>query len=210
MPYTTNPWLAQKKPDPEPEAPVSDVTPALTGPAAPQEHVSAPEHGRLPSCDRPGDVALWWVGAHGGAGESTLSALVPEWRGGGHCWPRPPDNERARVVLVSRSSAYGLQAAQSAATQWAAGAVPYVELLGLVIIADAPGRLPRPLRDLAQVVGGGVPRAWQLPWVEAWRLGEPPEQTESPRAVRRLIKDLHLLINTTDVDADGVGKRKEH
>ncbi|SHE26685.1 Hypothetical protein ACGLYG10_2939 [Actinomyces glycerinitolerans] len=210
MPETANPWLSSPEPEPVPYTPVSVEMPPLTGPAAPQDNVSAPERDLLPVRDRPGNAELWWVGAHGGAGESTLSALVPEWRSAGHCWPRPPIDERARAVLVARSSAYGLQAAQSAVTQWAAGAVPHVDLLGLVIIADAPGRLPRPLRELAQVVGGGAPRVWQLPWVEPWRLGELPAPAESPRAVRRLVKDLNLLIDGTDVDADGANERKEH
>jgi hypothetical protein len=55
--------------------------------------------------------------------------------------------------------------------QWAAGLVPSVEVLGLVVMADAPGRVPRSLRDLLQVVSGGVPRTWTVPWVEAWRVG---------------------------------------
>jgi len=100
----------------------------------------------------------------------------------------------ARVVLTARSNLRGLRAAQVAATQWASGLVPHVQVLGLVVIADAPGRLPRPLREYAQLVSGGVPRTWTLPWIETWRLGETPELATSPREVRRLVDELTALL----------------
>src|SRR5689334_9052852 len=47
------------------------------------------------------EVAVWWLGARGGAGESTLEELFSASRAAEHSWPltvgeRPP----ARVVLV--------------------------------------------------------------------------------------------------------------
>ncbi|MEK8229339.1 hypothetical protein NKG05_30690 [Oerskovia sp. M15] len=64
---------------------------------------------------------------------------MPDWPAAEHGWPQLPGAGAVRVVLTARSSMRGLRAAQAAATQWAAGLVPHVELLGLVIIADAPG-----------------------------------------------------------------------
>jgi hypothetical protein len=110
------------------------------------------------------------------------------------------------VVLIARSSGRGLRAAQAAATQWAAGLAPNVEVLGLVIVADAPGRLPRPLRELAQLVSGGVPRTWTVPWVESWRLGEPVALDSAPREVRRLVDELTALVTA---GARGTANRKE-
>ncbi|MFD0855570.1 hypothetical protein ACFQ07_25235, partial [Actinomadura adrarensis] len=86
-------------------------------------------------------------------------------------------------------------AAQSAAHQWAAGALPTVHLLGLVVIADAPGKLPKPLKDLLRLVSGGVPRLWKLPWVESLRLGDPPASTRLPSAYARLAQDLTRIIS---------------
>lgn len=123
-----------------------------------------------------------------------MAALVPHWPAADHGWPLPPGTAPTRVVLTARSSMRGLRAAQIAATQWAAGLVPHVEVLGLVIIADAPGRLPRPLRDFAQVVSGGLPRTWTVPWIEAWRLGEPPALSVAPRDVHRLVDELSALL----------------
>jgi hypothetical protein len=111
------------------------------------------------------------------------------------------------VVLTARSNLRGLRAAQVAATQWASGLVPRVQVVGLVVVADAPGRIPPVLRDFAKVVGGGVPRRWSVPWIEAWRLGEAPELSTAPREVRQLVDDLRGVIRS---GAAGTAQRKEH
>ena len=72
-----------------------------------------------------------------------------------------------------------------------------INLLGLVIVADSRGKLPKPLRDLAQVVSGGVPQVWQVPWVEQWRLGEPFDLDSSPKEVRALAASVTALITPT-------------
>jgi hypothetical protein len=190
-----NPWVTPPPVEVRPatRVPVVDVPPA-TGPTGPQRGVPAPDEAeQLPIVDRPAGPGLWWLGAHGGSGESTLAALVEGWEAAGHAWPRQPDGP-ARVVLVARSNMRGLRAAQVAATQWAAGLAGDVDVLGLVIVADAPGRRPRPLRDFARVVAGGVPRTWELPWHEPWRLGEDLVLGTAPRRVRALVEDLQTLI----------------
>lgn len=210
MSDTNNPWLSRPaaEPDTAARAVAERPTPPVTGPVAPQRGVPAPDRvDQLPTRDRHNDAELWWLGTHGGAGESTLAGLVPEWPAADHAWPRTPGREPARVVLVARSNMRGLRAAQAAATQWASGLVPFVEVLGLVIVADAPGRLPRPLRDYARVVSGGVPRTWTVPWTEAWRLGEQPVLTNASREVRRLLDELSALIRP---GAAGTTNRKEH
>lgn len=128
------------------------------------------------------------VGAHGGAGESTVAVLGPGWRACGHAWPQLEASENVasaapRAVLVCRSHRSGLRTAQKAIAQWAAGLVPGVDFLGLVVIADAPGRLPRELRDLARLVAAGAPRSWELPWVPQWRL-QPPDPRLPVEVVR--------------------------
>lgn len=167
------------------------TTLAATGPARPIPGVPPPE--RALRSFHPGREAwVWFVGAHGGAGESTLAELLPGAAAADHRWPFYPEGLTAglpNVVLVARTSASGLLAAQAAAAQWAAGATPAVRLLGLVCVADAPGRLPRPLRELADLIAGGVPRRWDLPWVEQWRTGEPA----GPKLTARLFADLATL-----------------
>ena len=154
--------------------------------------VPAPREAALPrmTLAAGASACVWWVGAHGGAGETTLAQLLTGSRASGHAWPvAAPDTRAARppVLLVARTHASGLRAAQAAAIEWAAGLVS-VRLLGLVLIADAPGRPPRALRDLAQLVAGGVPAVWRLPWHEPWRLGEPITASSAPPAARVLLE----------------------
>ena len=169
-----------------PVAALPEPAPPVTGPAGPLPMLEADP--ALPVVPEGRTAALWLVGAHGGAGESTLACLVPDWQAAGHAWPESAAGPAA-CVLTARTSAAGLLAAQAALRQWAAGDAP-VDLAGLVLLADAPGRLPRPLRDLAGLVAGGAPRCWSIPWIEAWRLGEPHLTGD----VTRLIRDLTAVI----------------
>ncbi|MFJ2561319.1 MULTISPECIES: DUF6668 family protein [unclassified Streptomyces] len=132
----------------------------------------------------------WWLGCHGGAGVTTLGSVVPGGVDAGRCWPLSAHG-RQPVVLVARTHAAGLQQAQLAARQWASGVLPGVELLGLVLVADAPGRLPPALRDLVRLVSGGVPRTWKISWAEDWRQGRPPDAI--PRESAGLARDLLTL-----------------
>lgn len=203
-----NPWLSRPTTPPPTTAVATDVSVAPpTGPTRPQRGVPVPDRvDQLPTFDQSKIAELWWVGVHGGAGESSLAALVPEWEEASHAWPRTAEPIPVRVVLVARSNARGLRAAQTAIMQWAGGLVPWVHVVGLVIVADAPGRIPRPLRDLAQVVSGGVPRTWNVPWVDSWRLGEPPALAEAPRELRRLVDELHAIL---EPGATGTNNWKE-
>ncbi|MFE1400358.1 DUF6668 family protein [Nocardiopsis dassonvillei] len=143
----------------------------------------------------PGPALMWWLGVHGGAGERTMAALIQDSRTVGHAWPvvATPNVPAPRVVLVARTHARGLLALQAAATEWASGQTG-VDLLGAVLIADAPGRLPRPLRDLMSLVSGGVPRTWHVPWMEPWRRGETVTATDVPKPVRTLVTEISDLL----------------
>lgn len=195
MTQAHNPWLGT--PEAAPLAPVPPpVLPRVTGPTAPQRGIRAPElEDQLPIYEQEGSAPVWWLGTHGGAGESTLASLVPGWRAAGHGWPQTPGPAPANVVLTARSNICGLRAAQAAATQWAAGLVPNVNVLGLVILADSPRRPPVPLRQLAQLVSGGVPRAWNVGWIEAWRMEPVPSLADAPSDLRRLVDDVHTLLH---------------
>jgi hypothetical protein len=142
-------------------------------------------------------AAVWWVGVHGGAGESTLERLFSGSHATDHRWPIASDAAGVpAVVLVARTDARGLRAVQRAVRARVEHRLP-VELLGLVLMADAPGRLPRVLRELAGVVGGTVPRVWSLPWVEAWRAGEIPSPANSPKQAGVLAVELRAVLGLT-------------
>ena len=169
-----NPWV-------RPGAEDSDQAPArisevITAPATPPATSSRCRSARhpAPAVRDPADspTTLWWVAPHGGAGETTLAQLLPDSAAADHRWPiRPEGEDRPYVVLVARTHQSGLTTAQNAIREWASGSIP-IELAGLVLVADAPGRLPKPLRALADLVAGGVSEVWRVPWIDAWRLGD--------------------------------------
>jgi hypothetical protein len=197
----TNPWTTQPgAPAPPEPASQTPLVPA-SGPDRPQPATVTPPDGHLsvrqiPPLQYEAGPRWWWLGCHGGAGVSTLTAALPGSADAWRAWPTSSAPDIFRVVLVARTHAAGLQAARAAAQQWASGAVPRIELVGLVLVADAPGRLPRVLRDIAQLVRGGVPRTWELPWVEALRQGGPPSRDRVPAAFTRLATDLQALTAT--------------
>jgi hypothetical protein len=98
-----------------------------------------------------------------------------------------------RVMLVARTHARGLRAVQRVARESMESRLS-IDLVGLVLMADAPGRLPRVLRDLAGMAGSTVPRVWFVPWVEAWRAGEVPSPANSPKEARVLAGDLRDVL----------------
>jgi uncharacterized protein DUF6668 len=121
----------------------------------------------------------WWLGVHGGAGETTLAQLFAGVAAAEHTWPIG-DGSRTSVVLVARTNFGGMSAAQVAMREWSANYRRHVDVLGLVLVADRPGKLPRPLLDLQHDLEGATPNLWRLPWVECWSLGEIPSRENAP------------------------------
>lgn len=175
---------------PQPEEPHEPVL--VTGPTAPQRGIAPPLE-LLPVRSATPGPALWLVGAHGGAGESTIAALDERWAATGHTWPALPGGAPAVCVLVARTNVTGLLAAQRALTQWASStAGPSAQCIGLLLIADRPEKkTPQAIADLISHVAGGAPRLWRIDWVEGWRLGD--LDARPTRSVAKVLRDLHGL-----------------
>ena len=124
-----------------------------------------------------------WVNAHGGGGASTLAQAL----GGadlGTRWPEPAEGEPGDVLLVARTHAGGIRAASQALNALRMGDHPDgLRLLAVVLVADAPGRLPRQLAQRVKVLRSAA-EVHRVPWVPAWRLGD--EVDPLPRDVRAL------------------------
>lgn len=193
-----NPWV-RSSPSAEPapeivEAPAEGPA-QLVGVTAPQDGVPVPDRAdRLPQRQTPHGATVWWLGVTGGAGESMLAGVARGSRAADHAWPIPENRgSLSRVVLVARTNYAGLTAAQRAAIEWASGVLgDAVRVDGLVLIPDMPGRMPKELRHLAQVVAGGVPHVWTLPWIDAWRFGPMDLAGDLPKEFHALLADLHL------------------
>lgn len=157
--------------------------------------------GRLPRVQpRGGARTLHWVGVHGGAGETTLALAMPGSVAAGHGWPVEPSGPGGSpipvpVVLVARSHGTGMVAAQDALREWATGAAAPTRLLGLVVIADSPARLPKELATMRRLLAGGAPKFWTIPYVDELRLGHDsisiatlnPEINKVRRSIQALI-----------------------
>ncbi|WP_139346849.1 DUF6668 family protein [Sinomonas mesophila] len=194
---TASKWLQALDQAAEPvEAPAVTKEPP-TGPTRPQRGVRRRAAHGVPQVRVGGPApAVWVVGVHGGAGESTLAALLDGAVATDHAWPvREDDGGPDVVLLVCRSHAAGLRAAQLAAIEYMSEGRPLPgTLAGLVVMADAPGRLPKPLADQVRLVAGAVPHLWQMPWVESWRLSTAPDPAAPPPAVRSVLDKLQLHI----------------
>lgn len=197
MQLSLNPWVTTPDESTEEETPDVHVPPAAVISTPLKGMVEPDTADRLSSRTMSGTAALWVVGSHGGAGESRTAELLDGARPTGHCWPVLQDGAKPRVLLVCRADMRGLTTAQSALTQWVSGAAPAIDLLGLAVLADAPGKTPKALRDFAAIVGGGAPRLWTLPWVEAWRHGD-ATTTPSAREYQRFITDVNALVAETN------------
>jgi len=140
---------------------------------------------------------LGWIGAHGGAGVSTLARLL----GGtdiGCRWPDARLAEPARVVVVGRTNMDGMRAVSRALHALHEGRHPAgMRLVGVVLVADAPGRLPVALTSRVRLLRSVAP-VFRLPWIPAFRLGEVP---------KRMPKQMVRLSALVDVPAEKSWRR---
>ncbi|MGQ4435710.1 MULTISPECIES: DUF6668 family protein [unclassified Streptomyces] len=120
-----------------------------------------------------------WVATHGGTGVTTLATVY----GGQDCgrdWPTPEDPPS--ILLVARTHAAGLAAVTRALELFRRGeAPPGLDLDAVVLVADAPGRLPRQLAQYIKPIESVID-VYRVPWVPSWRLGDltgpPPRETD--------------------------------
>lgn len=94
--------------------------------------------------------AFWCVAAHGGAGATTLSHLWAPAGDAGQRWPAA--DEYTTCVVVCRSTMSGLDAAHSVILQAERTDELGCTLLGVVVVADAPGKVSKPLKQKLAVL----------------------------------------------------------
>lgn len=192
-----NPWIPALTQDSVASAPPDAVERErilTTGAVHPQPGIPPVEANLNLRTWRTDLAPVFVVGVHGGAGESTLTRLVLGAKATAHRWPAT--DATPAVLMCARTSYAGLLAAQRAARAWAAGQTPSLRLLGIVFIADAPGKLPRPLAEFRQLIAGGVPHHWFLDWHEPFRLGD--AAAPAPHSFRRSLAEINTLVERTN------------
>jgi hypothetical protein len=158
----TTPVVAAAPP-PRPEVATPQAAASVASPPA------GPPTGAAPS----GGTGVWLLGTHGGSGVRCLATVLAGTRSAGKLWPAPA-SDREPVVLVCRGNQRGLSSAQEYARIYRDRELgEHLDLLGVIVSADAPGRVPPPLRRLERLLSGAVPILGRVPWEPTWRLGPP-------------------------------------
>lgn len=113
---------------------------------------------------RPGP-AVWLVGAHGGAGVSTLDRYWDFAADANRQWPcgNSREVESPYVVVVCKETTEGLSDAHHLILEHRDRALGS-ELLGLVTVANAAGAAPKAVRQQRTVVAGAVANLWSIQW----------------------------------------------
>ncbi|MFF0494338.1 hypothetical protein ACFYTQ_35420 [Nocardia sp. NPDC004068] len=119
--------------------------------------------------------AVWLLGAHGGAGVSTLARMLAPAGDCGRRWPAGLAGESPYVVIVARETIEGLSRAHDLLRQFHCGlAGRNTVLLGLITSAHQGGRQPKPIRRYLEVIWDLVPESgrWRVEWQGDWPLTE--------------------------------------
>lgn len=176
---------------------------------APLWHIPVPHESTPPPM-------VWLLGAHGGAGVSTLAQVLGPAADCERRWPAvlatATESESPFVVIVAKESIEGLTRAHDLLRQWHSGAGMgrrRSHLLGLITVAHSPGRVPKPIRRYLEVVDAASPARWRVDWQDAWpatriadlpiwtpRSPEPAKGTDPHAAVRELGEGLITAVRT--------------
>lgn len=106
--------------------------------------------------------AVWLVGAHGGAGVTTLSNMLAPFGDASQQWPS--HDTHPWCVVVARENYSGLAAAQQVVLQAATGQSGDCTVLGVITVADGPGKRPKKLTSSLRVIEEISP-VWRIGWI---------------------------------------------
>ncbi|MBY8862044.1 hypothetical protein K7711_36595 [Nocardia sp. CA2R105] len=136
--------------DPTGEPPHDRLDPATI--EAPAQDRLAPVRDTPLPITGPHPPLLAVLGAHGGAGASTLARWWAHAADTGLAWPGSPRSTQL-VVLAARDCIPGLTAAADRLREWHASLTPDgVTIVALVLVAARPGRVPAPVRRFRRTV----------------------------------------------------------
>lgn len=148
-----------------------------------------------PVPERPCSGTVQLLGLHGGAGTSTVAALIgPEAVDCGVGL----DQLRSMalpVLFVTRTHAHGLDLALRLGQQHAARSFDTLMVLGLVVVHDAP-TLSRGLARKLRSAQRTLPNCWTVPWDEDLR--HQPDLPASVAGRGRTARDVRRILKKAD------------
>ncbi len=149
----------------------------------------------IPSFEAPVTVRVWRVGAHGGAGCTTIRHSDPErFADAGRALPVSQDPSMpSRIILCAMGTGRGLESLRALLADQSAGLFGASILLGAAITDPVP-RMPRPL-VAARIQLSSAVRVWRLPHIKGLELDGFPRRY--PAAYSRLVKDVDAMPRAT-------------
>ncbi|REK78296.1 hypothetical protein DVG80_00750 [Rhodococcus erythropolis] len=118
---------------------------------------------------------VWLLGAHGGAGTSTLAQVLAPAAECGRRWPGGHGGQSPFVAVVARETVSGLVRAHELLRQHAAGKGGPSQVVGLITVADRPGRkVPKPIQQTLDLVTSLTAAQWRVGWIEQYPLVRDP------------------------------------
>ena len=124
----------------------------------------------IPSFAAPVTDRVWLVGAHGGAGCTTIRHSDPErFADAGRALPVSQDPSMpSRIILCAMGTGRGLESLRALLADQSAGLFGASILLGAAITDPVP-RMPRPL-VAARIQLSSAVRVWRLPHIKGLEL----------------------------------------
>ncbi|WP_127920961.1 DUF6668 family protein [Bifidobacterium xylocopae] len=191
-----NPWVD--------EAPSIDAFPTVKDQAVPnvalpprqpiqpaftRSGIPVPEH-MLPVVEPWEANRIWIVGAHGGAGESTLAALDPTWEAANHAFPA-----ESQVIVCCRTDAAGLERGRLALQQVMAGYAGAARVVALALVSDSPARLTSSLKQRRRLVASLAPTVVDFPYQRQLRTTPVTTGDVRPGLFEEQVSTLHHLLD---------------
>lgn len=137
--------------------------------------INLTDDGLLPVCEKPlwdtplceddpasYPPAFWLVGAHGGAGCSVLAEMLAPAGDAGQQWPAA--DEYPLCVVVARATVRDLERAHQVVLQALQNKIGAAQLLGLAVVHQVPGKLPKLVRGKLEVLQTVTP-VWELDYI---------------------------------------------
>lgn len=142
------------------------LRPVINAPTEDRRLTVATEKINPSTSDKP---IAWLVGVHGGCGVSTLATMLAPFKDAGGVIPAADDPNI--VILVAETHRSGLRKLHEAVLQFSSGDAGSAELLGVVLVDRAPGKLPKTLAADVKRITEATPshNVWRVPYVAQWR-----------------------------------------
>ncbi len=189
----------------EPDEPEAAAPPAAAPSPSPSRVVGAspPTSVTPTTISRPeAKHRFAWLGAHGGAGATSLARSSGQGGDLTRQWPSPALGWPAEVAIVCRYNAAGLEAAAVLIRESASGTVPEATVVALAVVADSPERPSKEVRRRLHELAAAVSAVIHIPWIRAWR-----DQPYTPQPAATKAAATVEALSTTPSTPPTSGKR---